>query len=144
MQSSDLNRLATALEYADLGATLYLGGGSDHAARLLAAAAEQVLGEVVRLVDGPFATDDTLELLKRIASSYQPKSTPPPATHRRLIPESPVGEDPLRAEAEAYLRATWFMLESIGVGALAPPSLLQAVEKTTVFGNSGATLEPFC
>jgi len=33
----DLSKLAMALEYADLAAALYLAGGSDHAARLLAA-----------------------------------------------------------------------------------------------------------
>ena len=66
MSNPDLQRLSAALEYVDLAAGLYLAGGADHAARLLAAAAEQQLGDLVQLIDAPSATVDTRELLARI------------------------------------------------------------------------------
>jgi hypothetical protein len=140
---NDLSRLATALEYADLGASLYLDGGSDSAARLLAAAAEQVMGDVVRLVDLAEAPENILTLLERVARGYRPKST------RGYVPQQrPLGlagpsqTDHLRHDTEAYLRAVWFMLEALGLASLAPDSLAQAVQKSTVFGD--IELEPFC
>ena len=77
MSNPDLQRLSAALEYVDLAAGLYLAGGADQAARLLAAAAEQQLGDLVRLIDAPSATVDTRELLARVARAHRPAVVAP-------------------------------------------------------------------
>ena len=138
----DLQRLSAALEYADLAAGLYLAGGADQAARLLAAAAEQQLGDLVRLIDAPSATVDTRELLARIARAHRPAVVAPRQTPDRQWDDSPVEVDGTRDEIVALLRAAWFMLEAMGLASLAPERLQQAVEHSTVFSSSAA-LEPF-
>jgi hypothetical protein len=143
--NADLQRLAAALEYVDLAAGLHLAGGADHAAHLLAAAAEAQLGDLVRLIDAPSATVDTRELLARVARAHRPAVVAP-----RGEPQQPWGgaeaeptpADNLREETVAYLRAAWFMLEAMGLASLAPERLQEAVEHSTVF-SSGAELEPF-
>jgi hypothetical protein len=139
----DLQRLSAALEYADLAAGLYLAGGADQAARLLAAAAEQQLGDLVRLIDAPSATVDTRELLARIARAHRPAVVAPrQAQGDRSWEDSPVEVDGTRDEIVALLRAAWFMLEAMGLASLAPERLQQAVDHSTVFSSSAA-LEPF-
>lgn len=138
----DLQRLSAALEYADLAAGLYLAGGADQAARLLAAAAEQQLGDLVRLIDAPSATVDTRELLARIARAHRPAVVAPRQAQARGWDESPVEVDGTRDEIVALLRAAWFMLEAMGLASLAPERLQQAVEHSTVF-SSGTALESF-
>jgi hypothetical protein len=138
----DLQRLSAALEYADLAAGLYLAGGADQAARLLAAAAEQQLGDLVRLIDAPSATVDTRELLARIARAHRPAVVAPRQPQERSWDDSPVELDGTRDEIVALLRAAWFMLEAMGLASLAPERLQQAVEHSTVF-SSGTALESF-
>jgi hypothetical protein len=138
----DLQRLSAALEYVDLAAGLYLAGGADQAARLLAAAAEQQLGDLVRLIDAPSATVDTRELLARIARAHRPAVVAPREVSTRDWDGEPVLADATREEIVAFLRASWFMLEAMGLAALAPERLQQAVDNSTVFGSAGA-LEPF-
>jgi hypothetical protein len=138
----DLQRLSAALEYADLAAGLYLAGGADQAARLLAAAAEQQLGDLVRLIDAPSETVDTRELLARIARAHRPAVVAPRQAPGRSWDDSPVGIDGTRDEIVALLRAAWFMLEAMGLASLAPERLQQAVDHSTVFSSSAA-LEPF-
>jgi len=142
MSNPDLQRLSAALEYVDLAAGLYLAGGADHAARLLAAAAEQQLGDLVQLIDAPSATVDTRELLARIARAHRPAVVAPRQTEDRDWNGEPVETDVTRDETVAFLRAAWFMLEAMGLAALAPERLQQAVDNSTVFAG-GATLEPF-
>jgi len=138
----DLQRLSAALEYVDLAAGLYLAGGADHAAHLLAAAAEQQLGDLMRLIDAPSATVDTRALLARIARAHRPAVVAPRQTPARDWDGDPAPADATREGIVAYLRAAWFMLEAMGLAALAPDRLQQAVEHSTVFGAAGA-LEPF-
>ena len=138
----DLQRLSAALEYVDLAAGLYLAGGADQAARLLAAAAEQQLGDLVRLIDAPSATVDMRELLARIARAHRPAVVAPRQTPERGWDDEPVPADGTRDEIVAFLRASWFMLEAMGLASLAPERLQQAVDHSTVFGG-GDSLEPF-
>ena len=142
MSNPDLQRLSAALEYVDLAAGLYLAGGADHAARLLAAAAEQQLGDLVQLIDAPSATVDTRELLARIARAHRPAVVAPRDAPERSWGDGPVEPDATREEIVAYLRASWFMLEAMGLASLAPDRLQQAVEHSTVFSGAGS-LEPF-
>jgi hypothetical protein len=137
----DLSKLAMALEYADLAAALYLAGGSDHAARLLAAGAEQLLGDLARLL-GPRAQEDEVQTqLTRIALRYQ---APPiePRGHAQARQEQsavaragelaglPGGE--ARRSAAAYLRASWFLLEAMGLEAVIPLRLQRAIDLSTI------------
>ena len=138
----DLQRLSAALEYVDLAAGLYLAGGADQAARLLAAAAEQQLGDLMRLVDAPGDTLDTRELLARIARAHRPAVVAPRQAPGRDWGDTPAPADAIREEVIAYLRAAWFMLETMGLASLAPERLQQAVDHSTVFIGAGA-LEPF-
>lgn len=138
----DLQRLSAALEYVDLAAGLYLAGGADQAARLLAAAAEQQLGDLVRLIDAPSATVDTRELLARVARAHRPAVVAPRQEAERGWDEEPTQTDAVREETVAFLRAAWFMLEAMGLASLAPERLQQAVDHSTVFGGAGA-LESF-
>ncbi|WP_077036574.1 hypothetical protein [Pelomonas sp. KK5] len=139
--NKDLPNLATALEYADLAAALYLAGGSDHAARLLAAAAEQVLGDLARLLGEQVQTDEIQTLLARIALRYQAPAIEPrgSAQQRRsqfgLLRPSELGgqhEDEVRSATAAYLRASWYLLESMGLEAVIPNRLHQAIETSTI------------
>jgi hypothetical protein len=138
----DLQRLSAALEYVDLAAGLYLAGGADQAARLLAAAAEQQLGDLVRLIDAPSATVDTRELLARVARAHRPAVVAPRQTAERGWDDELTQTDAVREETVAFLRAAWFMLEAMGLAALAPERLQEAVDNSTVFGGAGA-LETF-
>lgn len=138
----DLLRLSAALEYVDLAAGLYLAGGADQAARLLAAAAEQQLGDLVRLIDAPSTTVDTRELLARVARSHRPAVVAPREAPSRDLQAPPAAPDGVRDETVAFLRAAWFMLEAMGLAALAPERLQQAIEHSTVF-SGGSELEPF-
>jgi CTP:molybdopterin cytidylyltransferase MocA len=142
MSNPDLQRLSAALEYVDLAAGLYLAGGADQAAKLLAAAAEQQLGDLVQLIDAPSATVDTRELLARIARAHRPAVVAPRQAPDRAWDGEPVETDATREEILAYLRAAWFMLEAMGLASLAPARLQEAVDNSTVF-SSGSTLEPF-
>ena len=98
----DLPKLAMALEYADLAAAHYLAGGSDYAARLLAAAAEQVLGDLAKLLGPHHAQSDEVQTqLARIAMRYKAptldtrgpahryKSTGPARPSRPVPPPKP-------------------------------------------------------
>lgn len=142
MSNPDLQRLSAALEYVDLAAGLYLAGGADQAARLLAAAAEQQLGDLVQLIDAPSATVDMRELLARIARAHRPAVVAPRHAPDRVLGGEPVETDATREEIIAYLRAAWFMLEAMGLASLAPARLQEAVDHSTVL-SSGSTLEPF-
>ena len=137
----DLQRLSAALEYVDLAAGLYLAGGADQAARLLAAAAEQQLGDLVQLIDAPSATVDMRELLARVARAHRPAVVAPRQSPGRGGDDETLLAVATREEIIPFLRAAWFMLEAMGLASLAPERLQQAVDHSTVFG-AGA-LEPF-
>lgn len=143
MSNPDLQRLSAALEYVDLAAGLYLAGGADRAARLLAAAAEQQLGDLVRLIDAPTETADTRELLARVARAHRPAVIAPrDAGADPQWEDGLVSPDGVREETIAFLRAAWFMLEAMGLASLAPERLQQAVDHSTVY-SSGSELETF-
>ncbi|PND36168.1 hypothetical protein C1O66_20820 [Paucibacter aquatile] len=137
----DLPKLALALEYADLAAALYLAGGSDHAARLLAAAAEEVLGDLAKLL-GPHAHSDEVQtLLARIALRYRAPVIEPRSHMQSRQSEGraldhaeprglPMGE--ARQSTAAYLRAAWYTLESMGLESVVPARLRKAVELSTI------------
>lgn len=142
MSNPDLQRLSAALEYVDLAAGLHLAGGADQAARLLAAAAEQQLGDLVRLIDAPSATVDARELLARVARAHRPVVVAPRELAGRSLDSQLASPDGVREETIAFLRAAWFMLEAMGLASLAPERLQQAVEHSTVF-SSGSELDSF-
>lgn len=142
MSNPDLQRLSAALEYVDLAAGLYLAGGADQAARLLAAAAEQQLGDLVRLIDAPSTTVDARELLARVARAHRPAVVAPREPPGRDWEAPPAAPDSVREETIAFLRAAWFMLEAMGLGTLAPARLQEAIEHSTLL-SSGSELEPF-
>jgi hypothetical protein len=137
----DLPNLALALEYADLAAALYMAGGSDNAARLLAAGAEQVLGDLARLLGEQAHSDEVQTLLARIALRYEapPMHTRGHAHARRsqfavLRAHEMAGlpEGDARSDTVAYLRASWYLLESMGLEAVIPTRLQHAVESSTI------------
>jgi hypothetical protein len=137
---ADLPKLALALEYVDLASALYLAGGSDHAARLLAAAAEQLLGDLARLLGPHTHSDEVQTLLARIALRYQAPPNPPRghAQARReqkalvRVGEPAMAEGEARSETTAYLRAAWYLLESMGLEAVVPLRLQKAVDHSTI------------
>ncbi|MDC8771862.1 hypothetical protein [Roseateles albus] len=143
---ADLSKLAIALEYADLGAGLYLAGGSDHAAKLLAAAAEQVLGDLARLL-GPSAHNDEVQtLLAKIAKRYKAAPLEPNNARAKrgeglsalgfAQPGEKASEETREATA-AYLRAAWYTLEAMGLDAIVPQRLQKAVDQSTIYANHG-------
>ncbi|HEX2013383.1 MAG TPA: hypothetical protein VJN44_20810 [Roseateles sp.] len=140
----DLPKLALALEYVDLGAALYLAGGSDHAARLLAAAAERLLGDLCRLLGEQEQTDELQALLQRLAERYAAPRYEGGSHAQTRVSQSALsraGEmgglqaDKARQETEALLRASWYLLESIGLEAAAPARLQEAIEVSTVHSH---------
>lgn len=96
----------------------------------------------MRLIDAPSATVDMRELLARIARAHRPAVVAPRQLAGRDWEAEPVLADATREEIVAYLRAAWFMLEAMGLAALAPDRLQQAVDHSTVFSGASA-LEPF-
>lgn len=139
-RNQDLPQLAMALEYADLAAALYMAGGSDHAARLLAAGAEQVLGNLARLLGEQAQDDEVQTLLARIALRYQAPLIEPRGPARSQWAVSCAGElegasaneGEVRNATRAYLRACWYTLESMGLEAVMPIRLQQAVDSSTI------------
>ena len=141
---SDLPRLALALEYADLAAALYLAGGSDHAARLLAAAAEQVLGDLAKLLGDRAQSEEVQALLARIALRYRAPLIEPRSHLQSRQSELPLSRDgnsgmltglpsaDARQATAAYLRAAWYTLEVMGLEAVMPGRLRKAVEHSTI------------
>jgi hypothetical protein len=143
--STDLSKLTVALEYADMAAGLYLAGDSHHAARLLAAAAEEVLGELARLLGQHVHADEMQMLLARIARRYQSPLTEPHSQTRlrnaqlqtRLAAASRdelpgLLPDDARMATAAYLRAAWYTLQSMGLDAVIPERLQKAVSQSTI------------
>lgn len=136
----DLQRLSAALEYVDLAAGLYLAGGADQAAHLLAAAAEQQLGDLVRLIDTAGTTVDSRELLARIARAHRPAVV---AAREQSAQEwAEADNEAVREETVAFLRSAWFLLEAMGLAPLAPRRLQEAVDRSTVFSGA-AELDTF-
>ncbi len=138
----DLHRLAAALEYVDLAAGLYLAGGADQAAHLLAAAAEQQLGDLVRLIDTAGTTVDSRELLARIARAHRPAVVAAREQPTQEWVEAIADNEAVREETVAFLRSAWFLLEAMGLAPLAPQRLQEAVDRSTVF-SSAAELDTF-
>ena len=139
--SPDLPKLVMALEYADLAAALYLAGGSDHGARLLAAGAEALLGDLAKLLS-PHADDDEVQaLVTRVALQYE---SPPklPRGHSMIRREHEAieraselagfSEGEVRHATAALLRSCWYQLEAIGLEALIPTRLQRAVDESTI------------
>lgn len=148
---TDLSKLAMALEYADLSAALYLAGGSDHAARLLAAGAEQLLGDLARLLGQDAHSDEVQTQLARIALRYQAPLVEPRGHAQSRQDQStlarpgelagPIGGEARRATG-AYLRAVWYTLEAMGLEAVVPLRLQRAVDHSTICSSAAPT--PFC
>lgn len=140
----DLRRLSLALEYADLAAALYLAGGSDEAARLLAAAAEQHLGDLVQLLGEQVQDDELQSLLRRIALRYNA-----PDYELRGHAQSRHGQLALaqleafdasapakaRESTATFLRAVWYLLETMGLESVAPQRLNQAIDQSTIHAS---------
>ncbi len=140
--SSDLPRLARALEYLDMASALYLAGGADHSAQLLAAAGERLLGDLARLIQSPEHGHEVQQLLARLTQQHVPAQVPEVAGHnqsrqlqtmlsRQETPES----SELRQATSALLRASWYLLETMGLEPLAPSRLHQAIEKSTIYAE---------
>lgn len=144
MSGSDLPKLARALEYVDLAAALYLAGGSDHAARLLAAAAEQLLGDLCRLLNEQEQNEELHALLRRVAERYAAPRfdarghAQARGNQQALARAGEMGglaADEARQETAALLRAAWYLLESMGLEAVAPQRLEQAIDRSTIHGQ---------
>lgn len=142
----DLGSLSLALEYADLAAALYLAGGSDEAARLLAAAAEHQLGQLYRLLGEQVQSDALQALLRHVASRYaapryemrnhaQARSNQQALASLAPLDTSPGGK--AREATASFLRAVWYLLESMGLEAVAPQRLHQAIERSTIHASQG-------
>lgn len=147
--NADLPRLALSLEYVDMAAALYLAGGSDFAARLLAAAAEQQLGDLARLLGDEVQDNDELQrLLRRVAQHYaasaptlgidgheQARRGQKSLTQLGQMAgvDSGAGSE-VRQATESLLRAAWYLLESMGLEGVAPLRLQMAIERSTVHG----------
>jgi hypothetical protein len=141
---ADLPKLAMALEYADLSAALYLAGGSDHAARLLAAGAEQLLGDLAKLLAQQIESDEVQTQLARIALRYKgPLLEPRGHAHARMDEAAMaragqlanLADDEAHQATGAYLRACWYLLEAMGLEAVIPQRLEKAVEHTTIYAS---------
>lgn len=137
--NTDLARLSLALEYADLAAALYLAGGSDEAARLLAAAAEQQLGDLYRLLGEQVQSEALQDQLRRIAlrytaPSYEMRSHAQARDSQQALARLGSLVLPLKAREStaSFLRAAWYLLESMGLEAAAPQRLHQAIELSTI------------
>ena len=143
--STDLSKLTVALEYVDMAAGLYLAGDSNHAARLLAAAAEEVLSDLARLLGNHVHADEMQVLLARIARRYQSPvielhsqtrmrnaqlQARSAAANPNELPDVP--PDNARMAAAAYLRAAWYTLQSMGLDAVVPARLQKAVSQSTI------------
>jgi hypothetical protein len=142
---ADLAKLAKALEYADLAAGLYLAGGSDHAAQLLAAGAEQVLGDLARMLGPATHNDGVQALLATIAKRYKPppieRQSMNPKRHEHmplagLAQADESATDEVRQATAAYLRAAWYTLDAMGLEAVAPLRLRRAVEQSTIYADN--------
>ncbi len=140
--SSDLPRLARALEYLDMASALYLAGGADHSAQLLAAAGERLLGDLARLIQSPEHGHEVQQLLAKLTQQHVASPVPEVAGHnqsrqlqamlaRQETPES----SELRQATSALLRASWYLLETMGLEPLAPSRLHQAIEKSTIYAE---------
>ncbi|WP_431101730.1 hypothetical protein [Roseateles noduli] len=140
--SSDLPRLARALEYLDMASALYVGGGADHSAQLLAAAGERLLGDLARLIQSPEHGHEVQQLLGRLTQAHVPSQVPEVVGHnqpRQLQAMLSRAETPesteLRQATSALLRASWYLLETMGLEPLAPSRLHQAIEKSTIYAE---------
>lgn len=139
----DLSKLALALEYVDLAAGHFLAGGSEHAARLLAIAAETLLGDLARLVNDETHGDAVQDLLASIARAHMPAALPAPHSQMRQQQQAlaragrmgELPEDAARQATAALLRACWYLLESMGLEAVAPERLRQAIELSTIWAE---------
>jgi len=138
---ADLPKLAMALEFADMAAAHYLAGGSDQAARLLAAGAEAVLGDLAKMLE-PYQDDDEVQaIVTRTALAYEATPFIPRGhvtTRQEQSAISRAGElagmpdGDVRAATAGYLRSAWFLLESMGLEALIPTRLQRAVDESTI------------
>ena len=140
--SSDLPRLARALEYLDMASALYVAGGADHSAQLLAAAGERLLGDLARLIQSPEHGHEVQQLLGRLTQAHVPSQVPEVPSHhqsRQLQAMLSRSESPesteLRQATSALLRASWYLLETMGLEPLAPSRLHQAIEKGTIYAE---------
>lgn len=128
-----------------MAAGLYLAGDRNHAARLLAAAAEEVLSDLARLLGNHVHADEMQVLLARIARRYRSPVIEPhsqtrlrntrlqahsAAAHPEELPDVP--PDNARTAAAAYLRAAWYTLQSMGLEGVIPARLQQAVSQSTI------------
>ncbi|HEY4079872.1 MAG TPA: hypothetical protein VGM81_04180 [Burkholderiaceae bacterium] len=139
--SSDFPKLAMALEYADLAAALYLAGGSDHAARFLAAGAEALLADLAKML-APHADDENVQaLVMRVALGHESPAKLPrgydvtrheQTALTRASEMAGFSEHEIRHATAALLRSAWFQLESIGLEALIPSRLQRAVDESTI------------
>jgi hypothetical protein len=140
----DLERLLLALEYADLAAALYLSGGSDEAARLLAAAAEQQLGDLFRLISPSLLDNDEevaamlRQIAKRyVAPRYELRSHAQARADQPVLARLDTGDGARAAEARnataSFLRAVWYLLESMGLQAMAPLRLNVVIDRSTIY-----------
>ncbi|SEK66698.1 hypothetical protein SAMN05216359_102609 [Roseateles sp. YR242] len=139
---SDLPRLARALEYLDMASALYLAGGADHSAQLLAAAGERLLGDLARLIQSPEHGPEVQQLLSRVAQHHPGQSLPdvPGHAQNRQLQQMLSRQDSpeaaaLRQATSALLRASWYLMETMGLESLAPSRLHQAIEKSTIYAE---------
>jgi len=140
--SPDLPKLVMALEYADLSAAHYLAGGSDHAARLLAAGAEALLGDLARMLAPYVEDDDEIQaLVTRVALDYESPMRIPRGHDlarrendalERASQMAGFSESEVRHATAALLRSCWYQLEALGLEALIPSRLQRAVDESTI------------
>jgi|GEM_PF-700823 hypothetical protein len=140
--TADLPKLVMAIEYADIAAAHYLAGGSDHAARLLAAGAEALLGDLARMLSPHIEEDDEVQaLVTRVALEYESPHRIPRGHDlarrendalERASQMAGFSESEVRHATAALLRSCWYQLESIGLEALIPSRLQRAVDESTI------------
>jgi len=142
--NADLSKLALALEYVDMAAGLYTEGGSDHAARLLAAAAEKLLGDLGRLMASRPSQDEVQSLLVEVALRYEAPEQLPRShlstrnrqpTLDRVNQSGGLMDNEARSITSTLLRACWYQIESLGLEAVAPERLQEAIELSTIYGT---------
>ena len=145
VMNTDLSKLALALEYVDMAAGHYIAGGSDHAAQLLAAAAEKLLADLGRMLGSQRHEEEVQQLLHHVAGAYaSPRDIPQP--HNKALDQQgalskahelgALPDNSARQATVALLRACWYLLESLGLEAAMPERLVRAIELSTVVAQT--------
>lgn len=131
-EAQDIAKLSLAIEYVDVAAALYIAGGSDHAAQLLASAGELLLGDLGRMRQSKQYQVELQQVLTRVVRQYRPAPSTGMARTSQLPAVQQAHDSVTRSDTAALLRAAWYTLESMGLEAAAPPRLQKAIRLSTI------------